>query len=117
MRRPGVAWIYHIIPRADWEGLPPGPYRAASLQSEGFIHCSQLDQVARVANLFYAEQPELLVLGIDPEQLDSPVREEDVGTGERFPHVYGPIRREAIVAVYWMERDAERRWVFAPADR
>jgi uncharacterized protein (DUF952 family) len=36
-----------------------------------------------------------------------------VGTGERFPHVYGPIAREAIVEVGALRRDHQSRWEFA----
>jgi uncharacterized protein (DUF952 family) len=104
--------IYHIVARPVWEAVPAGPYRADSLASEGFIHCSHLDQVARVANLYYATAPELVVLCVDAVQLAADVRDEDAGTGERFPHVYGPIEREAIVEVVPLQRDAEGRWQF-----
>ena len=104
--------IYHLVPPSIWSAGGDGPYRAASLETEGFIHCSFKDQVARVANLFYADQTELLALCIDPGRLTHTVRDEDVGTGERFPHLYGPIEREAVVAVIPLQRDAAGRWVF-----
>ena len=107
-----MRWIYHLVPPSIWSAAGSGPYRAASLQTEGFIHCSNEDQVARIANLFYAKQAELLVLGIDADRLAHPVLDEDAGTGERFPHVYGPIDREAVVSVRPLQRDAEGRWVF-----
>ncbi len=91
--------IYHIVPPSTWHAVGAGPYRAESLQTEGFIHCANEDQVARVANLFYADHAELLVLCIDTGRLAHPVRDEDAGTGERFPHVYGPINTDAIVTV------------------
>jgi uncharacterized protein (DUF952 family) len=103
--------IYHIVPRAIWEQTT-GPYRADSLASEGFIHCSNENQVARVANLFYADHDDLLVLCIDAGRLTSPVRDEDPGAGELFPHVYGPIDREAIIEVRALERGPNRRWEF-----
>lgn len=61
--------------------------------------------------MFYAAEPELLLLCIDPGRLTSPVRDEDPGTGELFPHVYGPIDRPAIRAVHPMRRDDAGRWV------
>jgi uncharacterized protein (DUF952 family) len=104
--------IYHLVPAADWAKQAAGPYRVASLDSEGFIHCSNRDQVARVANLFYADQSEMVVLSIAAELLTSPLRDDDIGTGERFPHVYGPINREAIVEVTTLSRDARGKWIF-----
>lgn len=106
--------VYHLVPRTVWERAPAGPYRAASLETEGFIHCSNADQVARVANLFYAAAADLLALVIDAGRLTSPLRDDDVGTGERFPHVYGPLDREAVLDVRPLRRDADGRWVFEP---
>jgi uncharacterized protein (DUF952 family) len=104
--------IYHIVPRDTWE-RSAGVYRADSLATEGFTHCSYRDQVAWVANQFYAAQGDLLVLCIDPDRLRSPVRDEAPGTGERFPHVYGPIEREAVVEVRPLGRGPDGSWVFA----
>jgi uncharacterized protein (DUF952 family) len=108
-----VRLIYHIVPRSVWEAAPPGPYRAESLATEGFIHCSNLDQVLRVANQYYADAAELVVLSVNLGGLAGLVRDEDAGTGERFPHVYGPIPREAIFEVKALRRDTEGRWAFA----
>lgn len=104
--------IYHIVPADQWDNSATEPYRAASLATEGFIHCSYRDQLARVANRFYADRTELLVLGLQVEALSSPVRDEDAGNGECFPHVYGPINREAIILTEPLRRDTGGRWVF-----
>jgi uncharacterized protein (DUF952 family) len=102
--------IYHIVSRSLWDDRPPGDYRPASLAGEGFIHCSHRHQVERIANLFYRDEPELVVLLIDPTQLTSPLRDEDPGTGEMFPHVYGLIDDQAIVQVLPLERRADGSW-------
>ena len=107
--------IYHIVPRSTWNPASSEPYRAASLATEGFIHCSNRDQVARVANLFYADQVGLEVLCVNADLLGAQVRDEDPGTGERFPHVYGPIPREAILAVQPLYRDQANQWIFSEA--
>jgi uncharacterized protein (DUF952 family) len=104
--------IYHIVARSTWDQVGDGSYRADSLAREGFIHCSNGDQVARVANTFYANADDLLVLCIDVDRLLSPVRDEDVGTGETFPHVYEPIDRTAIAVVRPLERGEDGRWTF-----
>lgn len=104
--------VYHLTTPAAWRQAGGGPYRASSLESEGFIHCSNADQVARVANLFYAGQPELLVLAIDVGRLASPLRDEDPGCGELFPHVYGEINADAVAEVRPLERGPDGAWVF-----
>jgi uncharacterized protein (DUF952 family) len=108
--------IYHIVSPSTWEKAGTVPYRASSLESEGFIHCSYAHQVAWAANRFYRDQDNLLVLCIDPERLTSPVRAEDPGCGESFPHIYGPIERAAIVEVRPLERGADGTWVFQPRE-
>jgi uncharacterized protein (DUF952 family) len=46
--------IFHICPREDWEAAQQnGVYKAESLESEGFIHCSKAKQIAGVADAFY----------------------------------------------------------------
>ena len=104
--------IYHLTTPAAWAQAGAGPYRAPSLDAEGFIHFSNTDQVARVANLFYADQRELLVLCVAAERLRSPLRDEDPGVGELVPHVYGAIDRDAVEEVRRLERGPDGKWVF-----
>ena len=67
--------IYHILARsAALVARVRGEYRAASLATEGFMHCSQLQQVVGVANAFYAGQRGLALLVIDPARLQAAPR-------------------------------------------
>src|ERR1700751_2741353 len=97
--------IYHIATLADWErARADGEYTRSSvdktLAEEGFIHASQASQVARTANRFYREVPgDLVLLVIDPALLRAEVRYEDVPGAELpFPHIYGPLNVDAVVA-------------------
>jgi glutathione S-transferase len=98
-----VRELFHIALPDDWAaaqraGQVTDSTRGMSLEQEGYIHCSYAEQVAGVAARFYADLPEVVVLRIDPARLASPVIEEDlVGSGELFPHVYGPIELGAVV--------------------
>ena len=66
--------IYHITTREAWQmAQSQGSYRAESLQSEGFIHCSARRQVPQVANSFYRGADELLLLQIDESRLNAPL--------------------------------------------
>jgi uncharacterized protein (DUF952 family) len=105
--------IYHLVLRRVWEKNADRPYRADSLASEGFIHCSFDEQLAWVANRFYADAEDLLLLHIDVERLTSPLREEPCETGEIFPHIHGPLNRDAVVKVEALERGAGGRWQFS----
>jgi uncharacterized protein (DUF952 family) len=105
--------IFHLVPRSVWDASP-ADYSAESLATEGFIHCSYAAQVERSANRFFAGAEDLLVLHLDPDRLGSPLREEPAGSGELFPHVYGPINRSAVVAVQPLRRDPGGCWRFDP---
>ncbi len=90
--------IFHLAIREEWESQ--SPYRPASLKEEGFIHCSTATQLLTVANDLFAGREDLLLLTIDPDELSAPVVYEDCyETGQRFPHVYGRLDADAVVAV------------------
>lgn len=91
--------ILHITRKADWRAaLDAGVYSADSLATEGFIHCSTAEQVARTANKFYAGQADLALLHIDTDRLAAELRWE-AADGDQFPHIYGPLNLDAVQAV------------------
>jgi uncharacterized protein (DUF952 family) len=106
--------IFHITTRIDWDrALAEGSYRADSLESEGFIHASNPGQVAGSANRFFRGRAGLVVLRIDADRVDSPIRRESSPhSGEPFPHIYGPLNLDAVVEVVPIEPDARGlfRW-------
>ena len=57
---------------------------------------------ARSQQRFYADVPEeLVLLEIDPDLLTSELRVEYVAeVDDSFPHIYGPLNIEAVVATY-----------------
>ena len=93
--------LLHITTAAVWNAAQAeGTYRADSLTTEGFIHCSTPSQVVWVANTRFRGRTDLILLHIDPSQLEAEVRYENLEGGEwLFPHVYGPIPASAVVAV------------------
>ena len=97
--------IFHIARAADWaaaqiEGSYRGSTRGASLDEVGFIHCSLDHQVDGVADAHYRDMDDLVLLAIDPALVDAEIRYEcPDGEAERFPHIYGPLRVDAVVAV------------------
>ena len=103
--------IYHITTPAEWAAAQrAGSYRAASLDSEGFIHCSTRQQVLPVAKLFYRGRGDLLLLRIDESRLDAPLVWEapahpdpekagEFAETDRFPHIYGELNLDAVVGL------------------
>lgn len=110
-----MAVVFHIAARAEWElALAAGTYRTGSLATEGFIHCSTAEQVAATADRLFAGRPDLVLLFIDGDRLEAPLRYEPVADppGAVFPHVFGPIDLAAVFEVAALEPGAEGR--FAP---
>ena len=101
--------IFHITTHMAWdEANNAGEYRAASLLTEGFIHCSTLSQVIPVADLYYKGESGLILLSIEPTLLSSTLKWESpaegtpppgVPEGDEFPHIYGPVNLDAVVDV------------------
>jgi uncharacterized protein (DUF952 family) len=94
-------WIFHIARESDWiAAARRGVYSGDTLGSEGFIHCSDWQQVVRVANRFFRGRADICLLRIDPEKLKAPLRYENLeGGDELFPHIYGPLNVDAVAAV------------------
>jgi uncharacterized protein (DUF952 family) len=90
--------IYHIVLPQVWESAKDAAsYSAASIETEGFIHCSYDHQLEGVIGRYYANEAELVILTIDPSKLTSKLVSEPSTGGEEFPHIYGPINLDAVV--------------------
>jgi uncharacterized protein (DUF952 family) len=106
-----MAIVLHITTDAEWRAaIAAGSYRPASLEREGFIHCSTYDQAAATANKFFAGRTDLVLLCIDEDRVAAPIRYEppapaspgvapDPRADQRFPHLHGPLALEAVVRV------------------
>jgi uncharacterized protein (DUF952 family) len=112
-----MATILHMTPLKEWQAAQmAGVYTAVSLTTEGFIHCSLPSQIIRVANALYHGQPDLILLVLDPAQLNAPLVYEDCyETGEQFPHVYGPIPLTAVVQTHPFPCQPDGSFALPPA--
>ena len=96
--------IYHIVLPDVWEAFDTDLYFAKSLDTEGFIHCSFSDQLNAVIARYYSSEPEVIILEIETDSLMSRVVNEPSTGNEIYPHIYGPINRDAIVSVKRMAK-------------
>ncbi len=89
--------IFHITTLETWhQALTAGIYAADSLETEGFIHCSTIDQVIQTANRYYFGQTGLVLLAINEEQLQADLIYEESEPGHFFPHLYGSLNLDAV---------------------
>jgi uncharacterized protein (DUF952 family) len=98
--------IYHIVPADYYNNLPGDqPYIPQRFAEEGFIHCTRGEErTLLVANTVYRKKPDnFLLLVIDEHKVQPEIRHEIVGE-ILFPHIYGPLNRDAITRVQEMVR-------------
>jgi uncharacterized protein (TIGR00299 family) protein len=98
--------LVHLVERGRWEAVEE-VYTPESLGSEGFVHFSTVDSVLGVAAYNHADAEDPVLLVVDPAELDAEVRYEETPSGA-FPHVYGPVEREAVVDVLTFPREEGR---------
>ncbi len=92
--------IYHIATSEEWNmHLTNSAYEPNAFPKEGFIHCSTKEQVPGVLQRYYAGVKNLILLHIDESKLKALLKFEKATNGELFPHVFGPINKDAIVTV------------------
>lgn len=94
--------IFHIIDSSTWQKVKnKEQYFGDSLKTQGFIHCCLPSQVDFVLKLWFPNRDDLLLLEIDSTKLNSRLVFENLEGGEeKFPHIYGPINKNAIIAWY-----------------
>lgn len=94
--------LYHITTEAEFNAAKAfGKYYPEKFEEEGFIHCSHLHQVVKVANARFAGLAGLVLIEIEPTKLSSEVIEEDLyDANELFPHIYGPLELQAVIKVH-----------------
>ena len=92
--------LFHITTRAAWQDAQGvGEYRAPSLAEVGYIHLSTATQWRTTLVRFFRGARDLVLLEIEGDRLAAPVRFERVDD-EDFPHLYGALPIEAVVAVH-----------------
>lgn len=99
---------FHLVPQSLFDALgADDDYAPRDFEREGFIHCTDApEEMARVANAFYRSNPEPhYYLYLDKSRVRAPVRYDDAE--RRYPHIYGTLNRDAIVAIRPARRTAD----------
>ncbi|HNW13992.1 MAG TPA: DUF952 domain-containing protein [Anaerolineaceae bacterium] len=107
-------FIYHITEKKTWQdALLKGVYIPNDFAKDGFIHCSLESQVLAVAEKYFKQTPDLLLLKIDTHQVISPLVFENLeGGDENYPHIYGALSLSAIVGYLPLSKDRNSCFFF-----
>ena len=99
---------YHLVPQKYFDALDPNiDYTPEPFAREGFIHCTDgADEMARVANAFYKSNSEPhYYLYIDKDRVRARIQYD--GAAKLYPHIYGALNRDAIVAIRTARREID----------
>jgi uncharacterized protein (DUF952 family) len=109
-------FIYHITSAREWSAAQAaGVYTPANFNTDGFIHCSFKDQVTIVANKYYKDANDLVLLKIETDLVSANIVEENLeGGSEDFPHIYGKLPVKAVAASAPLPRNADGLHTFPP---
>jgi len=92
--------IFKLLATDEWlAARAAGVYDGSAVdKGDGFIHFSGADQVVETAARYFAGQGGLTMLRVDPDLLGDALRWEASRGGALFPHLYGPMPLDAVVA-------------------
>ena len=106
--------IFHLAVPHDWTtaeetGVYPMSTRDLTFEQVGFVHCSFAHQTRGVANRFYGDLDELVLVHLDRRALDDVLRVEPASdlVAEHFPHLYAPITTNAVTTTTVWRRDGD----------
>ena len=73
--------------------------------ADGYIHLSTADQLTATVDKHFAGEVDLHVAAIDLGSFGGSLKWEAARDGALFPHLYGPLLLETVIAYGPMERD------------
>ena len=74
--------------------------------ADGFVHLSTAEQLTETVDKHFAGQADLHVAAVDLGSFGGSLKWEASRGGQLFPHLYGPLLLETVIAYGPLERDA-----------
>lgn len=97
---------YKVLTAAQMKALEADAFEGAPVDvADGYIHLSTAAQLTETVNKHFAGQNDLWVAAVDLKALGDSVKWEESRGGELFPHIYGRMPLEVVVAYSPLDRD------------
>lgn len=101
--RPATA--YKVLTAPQMADLEAGSFEGAPIDiQDGYIHLSTAAQLTETVDKHFADQPDLWVAAVDLDALGDAIKWEVSRGGAEFPHLYGALTLETVVAYSPLER-------------
>ncbi len=106
--------IYKVTNRSEWKSAQDaGVFAGAPVDLEdGYIHFSTEIQVRETVEKHFQGQTELLLLCVEINRLGHEIKWEESRGGQLFPHLYVPLKVEAVVEVIDLPNGDDGTFIF-----
>jgi uncharacterized protein (DUF952 family) len=102
--RPDTA--YKVLTADQMRDLEADRFAGAPIDlADGYIHLSTRDQLTETVDRYFAGQSDLWVAAVDLAALGDTVRWEESRGGALFPHIYGAMPLETVIAYGPLDRN------------
>lgn len=102
--RPDIA--YKVLTADQMRAVEADAFEGAPIDlADGYIHLSTRDQLTETVDRHFADQSDLWVAAIDLAALGDSVRWEESRGGALFPHIYGAMPLDVVIAYGELERE------------
>jgi uncharacterized protein (DUF952 family) len=101
---------YKVLTDAEMKELETGAFMGSAVDhADGFIHLSTADQLTETVDKHFAGQSSLWVVTVDLAAEGQLVKWEPSRGGALFPHLYGALLLETVIAYQPLARDEDRK--------
>jgi uncharacterized protein (DUF952 family) len=99
---------YKVLTSEQMAELETGSFTGAPVDlADGYIHLSTADQLQGTLDKHFAGQDGLWLAAVDLDALGDAVKWEESRGGALFPHIYGPLPLEAVIAYSELHYEAD----------
>jgi uncharacterized protein (DUF952 family) len=90
---------YKVLTAEEFLQLQAGEFHGAAVdRADGYVHLSTAAQLAETVARHFAGQTGLIIAAVDIERLGAAIRWEVSRGGALFPHLYGRLTMDAVLA-------------------
>jgi len=99
---------FKVLTADQMAALEAGTFAGAPIDvADGYIHLSTAAQLRETVDKHFAGQSDLHIAEVDLAVLGEQVRWEESRGGQLFPHIYGRLTLDSVVAYGPLERDED----------
>jgi uncharacterized protein (DUF952 family) len=109
-------FIYKLLRSREWEATKKAEEFRGSPDDlrDGFIHLSAAHQVRTTFDKYFSDEYNPILAAVDASRLGDALKWEVSRGGEKFPHLYGMLKRADMRETFEIRRDASGRPIFPP---